>query len=446
MELRDLLDGLRSFLATTDEYLWIADPRVYMDGGPDAFHAALSESDADLLATEVRTRADDPHWHWWSTLSFRNQRANDPADVAVFLPLARFSRSAAEAVLHGWSMGWQGFAEALVPTLIARAGLKIEDIGSDGPFTPESRKGRWYNSHTWHWETCREHQAGKLHFPIPLRDKTIAPARIETPEKEPSNRLLFAIPAGGGAADLATDALELFSKAGADCLVLQYDDFDFDLPPDIRVIRDRGHKWQLAARHLTPATVASYDFIFFWDDDLAIDGFDPRRFARIMRTNRLSMAQPAIDSPHGLSHEITRRRPCPAPWRFGDPELVLPVVGRLTNFVEIMAPVFTRDGWREFYGYLDPGNRSGWGYDYVPLGRKGVVDVMPVIHTRPVQSIGNESERDIRRFLESQGLFRHHPVDQGWLFEHPMHVALPHTGKVMKPSEDLADSAMAIGS
>jgi Protein of unknown function (DUF707) len=141
------------------------------------------------------------------------------------------------------------------------------------------------------------------------------------------------------------------------------------------------------------------------------------RFAGIMRANRLDMAQPSIQSPHGLSHAITKHRPCQAPWRDPDGKTVHPVVGRLTNFVEIMAPVFTREAWREFYGYLDSENRSGWGYDYIPLGRRGIVDAMPVVHTRAVQSINGASETEIRRFLDDQGLFRYAPTDQGWLFE-----------------------------
>lgn len=94
-----------------------------------------------------------------------------------------------------------------------------------------------------------------------------------------------------------------------------------------------------------------------------------------------------------------------------------PVVGRLTNFVEIMAPVFTRGAWREMFSYLAPENRSGWGYDYIPLGRKGIVDAMPVVHTRAVQSNNGDSQAEIRRFLDSQGLFRHTHAEHGWLFE-----------------------------
>lgn len=105
------------------------------------------------------------------------------------------------------------------------------------------------------------------------------------------------------------------------------------------MVHDKG---QLALKHPHPDAVDDCDFIFFRDDDLGVEGFDPRRFTRIMRTNRLTMA-----------------------------------------------PAFTREAWR------------------APLGRKGIIDIMPVVHTRPVQSINAASEAEIHRILERQGLFRH---------------------------------------
>jgi hypothetical protein len=93
------------------------------------------------------------------------------------------------------------------------------------------------------------------------------------------------------------------------------------------------------------------------------------------------------------------------------------IVGRLTNFVEIMVPVFSARAWREIYGYLQPDNVSGWGYDLVPLGRRGIVDVLPVEHTRPVQSPGSDPNVELDRFCHNQGLSLHGGVNEGWLFE-----------------------------
>lgn len=417
MEIDHLKNILEEFLTAGTDYLWFIEHDVHFDGSWAEFQNSFETSDADLLATEVRTRLEDPDWNWWATFGHEDHPPSPDTGVAALLPLIRVSRDGAKAVLAGLAAGWSGHPEALLPTLIHEAGLKIEDIGGHGSFTPEDRLGRWYDGRTWHWSGPVGYVPGFIHFPVPQQRRALAPGRIAPPTISDSPRILYVSPVGGGAADLLPDVLSVFRKAGADILLLQYDSADLDLPPDVRVIRDRGYKWQLAVRHLHPDSLTGYDYIFFWDDDLGAAGFDPDRFISIMRTNRLEMAQPSIRSPHGLSHAITRHRACPRPFRCPKEGKIRPVVGRLTNFVEIMAPVYTRESWREFYGYLDPDNRSGWGYDYIPLGRKGIVDALPVIHTRAVQSINHESETDIKRFMDDQGIFRHEPVDHGWLFE-----------------------------
>lgn len=407
---------LVAFLASTEEALWVVDGGVWLDGSWDGFFESFDGSEADLLATEVRSREEDPGWNWWSSLKREDALGSDHGNIAALLKLVRFSRRAAEAILAGMDAGWSGHPEALVPTLVNLAGLKIEDIGGGGSFTPEERKGRWYDRRTWHWQGPVEHVPGMLHFPVTAQWRSLAAARI-APVEEGAPRLLYVSPVGAAAGDLLPKALEVFRGAGADCLLLQYDEAELAVPDGVRVIRDRGYKWQLGLRHLHPDAIAEYDYVFFWDDDMGTAGFDPIRFVKIMQTNRLEMAQPAIKSPHGLSHAITKCRPCPMALRSPDGETFHPVVGRMTNFVEIMVPVFTRKAWAEFHSYLDPDNRSGWGYDYIPVGRKGIVDLLPVIHTRAVQSMNSESEREIRRFLDAQGLFRFQPIEEGLLFE-----------------------------
>lgn len=404
------------FLGSDSTHLWIVDEKVFFEGDRNALLERFSGCDADLLATVVRSKDEEPNWHWWGSLAVPEGVEVDTG-VAAMLPFARFSRAAADAVQDGLRAGWTGHPEAVVPTLIHHAGLAIEDIGGLGSFTPPERIARWYDPRTWNWKPPVEHVRGKLHFPVPFLDRS-HPSRplVERPLKS-DLRLLFVSPVGKGASALIRQTLSRFEGAGADCLLLQYDDADLEIPATVRVIRDRGLKWQLAQRHLSPAAVADYDYIFYWDDDLDTVGFDPARFARIMMSNRLSMAQPAIKSPHWISHAITGQHPLPPPLRFRDSQEQLSAVGRLTNFVEIMAPVFSREGWIDFHSYLTEDNRSGWGYDYIPMDRKGIIDALPVIHTRPVQSINGESEGDLRHFLDRHGLFRHGAVAHGLLFE-----------------------------
>ncbi len=420
MELPEITRRLENFIQNEDEYLWMADLRVWFADLKGAFLQSFKDCKADLLATNVRAYSDDPDWHRWSSLAIPGRMDLETSGVAALMPLIRLSQAAARRVLASIEDGANGHPEALIPTLVNQAGLIIEDIGGTGRFTPSERAGRWYDRRTWHWQGPVKHVPGLLHFPTPAQHFPLAEARIadERPQELSQQcKILFASPVGASAAGLLPRTLKLFSEADVECLLLQYDTAELPVSGQGRLIRDIGNKWQLALRHLNPASVSEFDFLFFWDDDLAADHFDPQRFVQIMRTNRLSVAQPSIQSRYGLSHEITKHRPTPPPLRTRDGKPCFDIVGRLTNFVEIMAPVFTREGWREFYTYLNPGNDSGWGYDYIPLGRKGIVDALPVVHTRPVQSIKHVSETDMQRFLESQGLIPYTPVEMGWLLE-----------------------------
>jgi hypothetical protein len=94
-------------------------------------------------------------------------------------------------------------------------------------------------------------------------------------------------------------------------------------------------------------------------------------------------------------------------------------VGRLTNFVEIMVPVFTRDSWAEFCSYLSPASLLGWGMDSLLLGRKGIVDSMHVVHTRACSQYGMGAVDEMREFLNSQGLFECRHQELGYLLEDP---------------------------
>ncbi|MEK7954214.1 DUF707 domain-containing protein [Luteolibacter soli] len=407
-------EQLEEFLISGEEYRWFIDPEVHLDGNWEDFRGAFIRCDADLLATVVRAGPEDPTWNWWPSLKQRGQPVAVTEGVAALLPLMRLSSRAAEAILAGIANGWEGHPEALIPTLVSLAELKIEDIGGLGSFTPEERQRRWYGERTWHWRGPVEHVPGMLHFPVPTAQRDLAPVRL-TPATVPP-RMLYVSPVGAPASSLLPITLDVFRNAGADCLLLQYDEAELGIPEDVRAIRDRDYKWPLAYRNLHPDVVADYDYVFFWDDDLGIKGFDPARFVRIMQINHLAMAQPAIESPHCLSHAITSRKPCP-PWRGSEGTAPRRIVGRLTNFVEIMAPVFTRDAWRTVYSYVDPGSHSGWGYDYIPVGAKGIVDALPVVHTRAVQSFNSKSQGEFECFLYSQGLFAHPHTEYGWLFE-----------------------------
>jgi len=217
-------------------------------------------------------------------------------------------------------------------------------------------------------------------------------------------RALYVSPVGGDHA-LLESTIQCMRQAGVDVLLIHYD--DSELPAHVakmidsgvvRCVRDRGGKWQLALRHVSPASVSAYDHVMIWDDDMDVREFCPRVYLGLVASHGCAMSQPGIVSRFSLSHSITRARQCKMREGGGNK------VGRLTNFVEIMVPCFSKEGWATFYEYLSEENVSGYGYDYIDCGKRGIIDLMPVIHTRAVSSKRKESLAERDRFFERSGL------------------------------------------
>jgi hypothetical protein len=122
--------------------------------------------------------------------------------------------------------------------------------------------------------------------------------------------------------------------------------------------------------------LAGYDAIWFPDDDLQATPETVDRLFEIFHALDLLVAQPALADGSHYSHAITLE----------NREFSV----RFTNYVEPMAPVFSRPAleacWMTFAESI-----SGWGIDYVwpkllgePRDRLAIVDAASVLHTRPV--------------------------------------------------------------
>ncbi|KAK4762332.1 hypothetical protein SAY86_008100 [Trapa natans] len=172
----------------------------------------------------------------------------------------------------------------------------------------------------------------------------------------------------------------------------------------IHVSVPKQTKWWYAKRFLHPDIVAPYDYIFIWDEDLGVENFNAEEYIKQVRKHGLEISQPALDpSSRGLTWRITRRRdgqeihretdenPIPT-WCHGPREP--PCAG----FVEIMAPVFSRDAWRCVWHLIQNDLVHGWGLDFSlrrcakPAHEKiGVVDSQWIFH-QAVPSLGNQGE------------------------------------------------------
>ncbi|KAF6170037.1 hypothetical protein GIB67_042842 [Kingdonia uniflora] len=112
-------------------------------------------------------------------------------------------------------------------------------------------------------------------------------------------------------------------------------------------------KWWFAKRFLHPDIVAEYDYIFLWDEDLGVENFHAGRYISVVKEEGLHISQPALDATKSdVHHQITargrrsrvhRRTYKLTGGRRCDSNSTGPPC---TGWVEMMAPVFSREAWR----------------------------------------------------------------------------------------------------
>ncbi|KAK1261122.1 hypothetical protein QJS04_geneDACA002421 [Acorus gramineus] len=171
----------------------------------------------------------------------------------------------------------------------------------------------------------------------------------------------------------------------------------------IHVSIKKQTKWWYAKRFLHPDVVAAYDYIFIWDEDLGVEHFDAEKYIELVKKHGLEISQPGLEPNNGLTWQMTKRR--------GDREVHKeteekpgwcsdPHLPPCAAFVEIMAPVFSRNAWRCVWHMIQNDLVHGWGLDFAlrrcvePAHEKiGVVDSQWIIH-QAIPSLGNQGESE----------------------------------------------------
>nr|XP_025881916.1 uncharacterized protein LOC107277226 isoform X2 [Oryza sativa Japonica Group] len=143
----------------------------------------------------------------------------------------------------------------------------------------------------------------------------------------------------------------------------------------VHVSARKQAKWWFAKRFLHPSIVAAYEYVFVWDEDLGVDNFTAEEYISIVRKHALDISQPGLDGTKGRrQYPVTVRRPS------GD-------MHNSGRFVEVMAPVFSRDAWACVWHMIQNDLVHGWGLDFnfwrcvhEPEKHIGVVDAQFVVH------------------------------------------------------------------
>ncbi|KAL2529014.1 hypothetical protein Fot_21615 [Forsythia ovata] len=182
----------------------------------------------------------------------------------------------------------------------------------------------------------------------------------------------------------------------------EWDEFEWSKMA-IHVSVRKQTKWWYAKRFLHPDIVTPYDYIFIWDEDLGVENFDPEEYIKLVRKHGLDISQPGLSPDSGMTWQMTRMRNDTEvhkvteerPGWCKDPHLP-----PCAAFVEIMAPVFSRDAWRCIWHMIQNDLVHGWGLDFAlrkcvePAHEKiGVVDSQWIEH-QTVPSLGNQGRAE----------------------------------------------------
>ncbi|XP_019160916.1 PREDICTED: uncharacterized protein LOC109157468 isoform X2 [Ipomoea nil] len=186
----------------------------------------------------------------------------------------------------------------------------------------------------------------------------------------------------------------------------------------IHVSVNKQTKWWYAKRFLHPDIVAPYEYIFIWDEDLGVEQFDAEEYIRLVKKHGLEVSQPGLEAHKevGITWQITKQIK-------GNTEVHKETTERpgwcwdphqppCAAFVEIMAPVFSRNAWRCTWHMIQNDLVHGWGLDFAlqrcvesPAHEKiGVVDAQPIVHQGiPSLSVKQRSRREWQMFQERIG-------------------------------------------
>lgn len=214
-------------------------------------------------------------------------------------------------------------------------------------------------------------------------------------------RSLYASPVDKDGKIWLKKIIERFGFDKFDYIIFAYDDvsFDEDIFRKCTIVREKGKHFYFLKKYITPSVCSRYDYIFLWCDDIDIVDFDPCAFLKIMQTNNLQLAQPALTPDSYFTWDITLQDETYK-------------VGRYVDFVEIMLPVFTPQAWERFWCMMESDkNYRGWGYDLFARSvcryiNMGIIDCQPVKHVRPVGQRGSGAERDKKYIMNKYAAYR----------------------------------------
>jgi hypothetical protein len=127
-------------------HYWVVEYDVRFSGRWGEFFSAFDGSDADLLGTTLMRYPEFSDWDHWDSLSVPWLDLADDERLRSFLPVYRISADALECLHEAYGREHVGHYEALIPTILNKQGLRLEDIGGTGEFVRPGNENRFYTN------------------------------------------------------------------------------------------------------------------------------------------------------------------------------------------------------------------------------------------------------------------------------------------------------------
>jgi len=200
------------------------------------------------------------------------------------------------------------------------------------------------------------------------------------PRVEDKRKHLFITSVKVGDYDYVAKIINRFGHEDFDYIVVAFDKVPIthEAYAKCKIIYEEGLYFKFLKKYLTPDVAKNYSYLFLWDNDIDVDHFSYKNFIEIMKRNNLQMAQPALSHRSYYTFNLTLK----------DSNSL---VGRYTDFVEVMAPIVKSEDWPIYWEMIRENyNQWGWGYDsyaraYCHYKNIGVIDQETVTHTRPLR-------------------------------------------------------------
>uniref|UniRef100_A0ACD5ZUF6 Uncharacterized protein n=1 Tax=Avena sativa TaxID=4498 RepID=A0ACD5ZUF6_AVESA len=174
-----------------------------------------------------------------------------------------------------------------------------------------------------------------------------------------------------------------------DGVTTEWDEFEWSKQAT-HVSARKQTKWWFAKRFLHPSIVARYDYVFLWDEDLGVENFDAEAYIDIVKKHGLGISQPGLDATKGKTlYDVSVKRDTGEMHKTDGGGRRCPDVHQrpCSGFVEVMAPVFSKDAWRCVWHMIQNDLVHGWGLDFHfwrcaddPEEQIGIVDAQYVVH------------------------------------------------------------------